>query len=279
MPCGGRSGKAPLRHADVVAVLAWGFLDQHTDALEGFNPNYTDADADAALERMISAALPPAEASTVARQAVCDLPARALHDAATGNEMLVVGARGLGGFRGLLLGSVSQHCVHHATVPTVVVRNPRHDPGTAGIVVGIDGSEDAQRALAWAADEARRRATRLTVVHGYQVPLVGAYPYATMTTDPTLMPRAARHLLDRALEHVDTSWPGRHARHQPRRRRPRHHRSRTRRRPRRRRLPRARRRAAAPPGIGRHPNRAARARTRRRHSRVRPRGPPPRRIY
>ena len=194
-----------VRQADVVAVLAWGFLDQHNDVLEGFNPSYTDADADAALERMISAALPPAEASSVGRRVVCDLPARALQDAAAEGEMLVVGARGLGGFRGLLLGSVSQHCIHHATVPTVVVRNPRDDPGNAGIVVGIDGSEDAQRALTWAADEARRRATRLTIVHGYQVPLVGAYPYTTMTMDPALMPRAARQLLDRALERADTS--------------------------------------------------------------------------
>jgi nucleotide-binding universal stress UspA family protein len=73
------------------------------------------------------------------------------------------------------------------------------------VIVGIDGSDNAAHALAWAASEARTRTTRLTVVHGYQVPPVGAYPYSTATIDPALMPRAARHLLDTALEHIDTA--------------------------------------------------------------------------
>ena len=66
--------------ADVVAVLAWGFLDQHSDVLEGFNPNYTDADADAALERMISAALSTGRGRAASHGGWCaTFPARALH--------------------------------------------------------------------------------------------------------------------------------------------------------------------------------------------------------
>jgi nucleotide-binding universal stress UspA family protein len=47
--------------------------------------------------------------------------AEVLVDEAKDAELLVVGSRGLGGFRGLLLGSVSQQCAHHAPCPTVVV--------------------------------------------------------------------------------------------------------------------------------------------------------------
>ena len=50
-------------------------------------------------------------------------PAKALVEVAKGADLLVVGSRGLGGFRELLLGSVSQQCAHHATCPVVIVRH------------------------------------------------------------------------------------------------------------------------------------------------------------
>ena len=51
--------------------------------------------------------------------------ARVLVEAARGAELLVVGSRGLGGFRSLLLGSVGQQCAHHALCPVVIVRAER----------------------------------------------------------------------------------------------------------------------------------------------------------
>ena len=40
-----------------------------------------------------------------------------------GGSLLVLGHRGHGGFAEALLGSVSQHCIHHAHCPVLVVRD------------------------------------------------------------------------------------------------------------------------------------------------------------
>lgn len=51
--------------------------------------------------------------------------ARRLLERSRDADLLVVGSRGLGGFRGLLLGSVGHQAVSHATCPVVVM--PHHD--------------------------------------------------------------------------------------------------------------------------------------------------------
>ena len=58
---------------------------------------------------------------TVLRQVSPGGPRPALLDAAHRAQMLVVGARGLGGVRGMMLGSVSHAVLHHAPCPVAVV--------------------------------------------------------------------------------------------------------------------------------------------------------------
>ena len=54
-------------------------------------------------------------------------PARGLIESGEGADLLVVGARGRGGFRGLLLGSVSDQVVRHAPCPVTVIRTGQAD--------------------------------------------------------------------------------------------------------------------------------------------------------
>jgi nucleotide-binding universal stress UspA family protein len=48
-------------------------------------------------------------------------PAHILLEEAANADLLVVGSRGLGGFRGLLLGSVSQQCAQHCPCPITIL--------------------------------------------------------------------------------------------------------------------------------------------------------------
>jgi nucleotide-binding universal stress UspA family protein len=50
-------------------------------------------------------------------------PAPALIEASRGADLFVLGSRGHGEFVGMLLGSVSEHCVTHAHCPVLVLRD------------------------------------------------------------------------------------------------------------------------------------------------------------
>jgi nucleotide-binding universal stress UspA family protein len=90
----------------------------------------------------------------------CGPPTRVLCEQCAAADMLVVGSRGVGGFAGLLLGSVSFQVAAHARAPVPVVRSRRRRvPGDhpAPVVVGADGSPASQAALRFAATEAALR--------------------------------------------------------------------------------------------------------------------------
>ena len=78
-------------------------------------------------------------------------PADALLAASRDTDLLLLGRRGLGGVRRLVLGSVSRHCATHAQLPVVVVpAESRTDGQLDHVVVGFDGSPAAGAALRWA---------------------------------------------------------------------------------------------------------------------------------
>ncbi len=113
--------------SDVVAVMAWGTFDQHHADGDEIEPHYGAEQARDALRYFVEQAVGVDDARNVGLEPVNDSPAPGLFGAAIGADLLVVGARGLGGFRSLLLGSVSQQCSHHAPCPIAIVRTGPED--------------------------------------------------------------------------------------------------------------------------------------------------------
>lgn len=137
----------------------------------------------------------------VEQRVIYDYPAQGLIHLAGDDGLLVVGARGVGGFGGLLLGSVSERVAEQAPGPVVVVGTEAPVRG-GRVVVGVDGSDRSLDALRWAVAEARVREGGLDVVHAWRLPLMASSPW-TIVPDYSDVKTGGRDLLDRALAEVD----------------------------------------------------------------------------
>lgn len=168
--------------------------------------------------------VPPAEsmsADTLAREAglleSIDLPddvevneplvargraSKVLCQAVAPSDLLVVGSRGLGFVRGVLLGSVSAHCATTAPCPVAIV--PELGVGSPGeavtVLVGVDGSPLSSDAVAWADRWAPAQA-ELHLVHVWNLPL--AMDFAAASFDSAAIECGGQALLDRAAERVE----------------------------------------------------------------------------
>ena len=132
-----------------------GWIDQLGD------PRGAEWRAKVELDRAVTAIAErhPCSRSTVGRRRA---PRDALLRAAGDAAMVVVGARGRGGFARLLLGSVSESVAGRADTTVVVVRGDHDRRGE--VLVGVDGSDSSRAALRWAAETARLHQRPLHVV-------------------------------------------------------------------------------------------------------------------
>ncbi|MFG2073242.1 universal stress protein [Nonomuraea maritima] len=90
-------------------------------------------------------------------------------------DTLVVGGRGLGRLHGLALGSVTLGLAGHTDSPLVVVRMlPQRERGE--VVVGYDGSPDADTAMAYGQQQALARSALLRVLHCSRYPALSPHP-------------------------------------------------------------------------------------------------------
>jgi nucleotide-binding universal stress UspA family protein len=125
---------ADRAHLPVIIVRAWTMRTAPKPKTQefGYVPPASDF-ADAVRERLedatreLLAQHPDVEATLRVERGQ---PATVIVEASEGASLLVVGPRGLGGFKGLMLGSVSEHAVGNASCPVVVVRG-EDDPAQA----------------------------------------------------------------------------------------------------------------------------------------------------
>jgi nucleotide-binding universal stress UspA family protein len=118
--------QARLTGATVEAIIAWQYPATYGYTMPTapeINYNYEQIAADVVADT-IAEVCGRGEPVKIISRVVEGNAAQVLLDASAGAELLVVGSRGHGGFVEALLGSVGQHCVHHATCPVVVIRGP-----------------------------------------------------------------------------------------------------------------------------------------------------------
>lgn len=101
----------------VVVAYLWPQAYGYPMMFEGFDPA---SDAKGVAEQVVSGLALPAD--RIATRVVEGPPGGVLVADSADADVLVVGARGHSGIDKLTLGSISRYCVHHATVPVVVVR-------------------------------------------------------------------------------------------------------------------------------------------------------------
>jgi nucleotide-binding universal stress UspA family protein len=120
-------GEARLRGASLRVVYAWTmpvYFGYGVTPAAVLDPQSLRAAANENLDETVAEVVGGAKDVSIERKAVEGLAAQALVEEAKDADLLVVGSRGHGGFTGLLLGSVSQQCAHHAPCPVVIVREP-----------------------------------------------------------------------------------------------------------------------------------------------------------
>ncbi|RKS71030.1 nucleotide-binding universal stress UspA family protein [Actinomadura pelletieri DSM 43383] len=119
-------------------------------------------------------------------------------------DLLVLGPRGLGGFAGLVLGSVGAQVAAHAACPVIIVRGAP-EQGAGRVVVGVDGSAASRAALSMGFAEADARGLSLSAVVAWdQEPAKGLPPLV----DETGLREATRTALARLMIPLRELHPG-----------------------------------------------------------------------
>ena len=122
-------GQARLTGQPVEAVISWTIpVDYGMGAAGPLMSFDWEGAARTTVQETVEKAVDASDAERVSQRVVMGHPGQVLLDAAADAALLVVGSRGRGGFKGMLLGSVSQSVIARAACPVVVVRDSANPP-------------------------------------------------------------------------------------------------------------------------------------------------------
>jgi nucleotide-binding universal stress UspA family protein len=107
-------------------VHAWEYPYRTKDAVFGSPQEIMQRDATALADRVVAGLSDAHRAAITATHVLEGLTFDVLIEAAKDADLIVVGSRGRGGLRSLLLGSVSRKVVQHASCTVAVIPSPRH---------------------------------------------------------------------------------------------------------------------------------------------------------
>ena len=110
-------------------------------------------------------------------------------------DLLVVGGRGFGGWKGAFAGSLTDHLAGHTRAPLAVIRSYAPQP-RGRIVVGVDGVSSSE-AVRFGVQEAALRGASMLVVSTWQYPVLGTRPTSPEAAE--LLESGARALLEEAI--------------------------------------------------------------------------------
>lgn len=181
----------------VVHCSLWPLLTHDLGPVKGVAGSGLQHQAQTVLDEGQALARSAEPLATVQGTLLYGLPAVNLRRTAEHARMLVLGSRGMGGFLGLLVGSVSLELAATAPCPVAVIRFDKHPGGR--VVVGIDTSGSAG-ALRLACGIASATGAGLAIVHVIQPHHDVPYPAGNGSA-------AARLLLGKAAENARALAP------------------------------------------------------------------------
>ncbi len=154
--------EAQLRYAPLVVTHAW----QWPFAVKPSDPSVVETvrhTAEFVIRKGVTLATTLAPHLEVRARLERGSAASVLLTEAAGEELIVLGTRGVGGFERLKVGATAVQVAGHAPCPVILVSGP--SPDTGRVVVGVDDSPKSGRALGFALEEATLRHSDLLAVH------------------------------------------------------------------------------------------------------------------